>query len=468
MWTKLTNRRALLEIISSRNVSDVSDLKQQEKLQKKDIREGNIMLIWSKKPNALNLLPEMIIVRKSERRDFLAWTATYFPAFSPFTAFSRVITIEDYETLLPKNEILNLNGAEGAFIGAIVGEAITHHILGDLKRITPASVQSTYSFAVASACIRGIIDADEDPITERWERMRKTTGQVERNTNLNDLSKIWYVLRKLTFKKDSYEKNISSENTTIIRACQEIFELNTINEMTWRGLTKGLPDFNEILDYMKDVREKRVISFEKSSIILTDKLNLDTTIGSFLCGYLASEIAPGSMKHWPLLRSTLDRFPTSIVWLGICAGLRKKTDIYNDEEGLGWRIRRDLFREENVWNRTIADISLEELEILLNAERPYKGFRIGGFNQLLVELAPTIYALIPWAVGEKAYSNVAASEKTQSQTKQGIWEKMTVIENLLYDVKKTLNNNIEGKEKNIDKKQSRKTNKKSKTLFNDK
>jgi len=136
------------------------------------------------------------------------------------------------------------------------------------------------------------------------------------------------------------------------------------------------------------------VAFEES---LSDDIFQDLPNGGtrpFVCGYLASLIDPGSIKHFGLVWPFLPEYPTALLWYGLCASLRSKHEILRSFKGLGRRLIRDLLLPDNLVGRPLADICLDELEVRLRGEHPLMDFHRTYSRNVVVELAPRVSTII--------------------------------------------------------------------------
>jgi hypothetical protein len=76
----------------------------------------------------------------------------------------------------------------------------------------------------------------------------------------------------------------------------------------------------QLLGELRGPREHRVRVFER---VLHGPNRLDALTSSFLAGLLADQVGPGTFEHIDLLLPYLDRYPTALVWYGLCAGLHR-------------------------------------------------------------------------------------------------------------------------------------------------
>ncbi|MCK4825062.1 hypothetical protein KA005_55455, partial [bacterium] len=337
MWHAFANRRSFLDLIGKKNPEGILKLRSGKKIPEISKQSDELILLWRQKPNKWGYLPEIIIVKPTDMRDFLAWTSTYLSALRPLTAYCRILEIEQAKHLIFKEQKPSLGNKRDAFIGAILGEALSHHYNGDIIRITPTSLKSTYSYVMTRACAMGKKGVFLEDVTRRWDRVRELSQQSKRKITTDAIEQVWEVLRFLN--QPSFKEETIGPSSIILESCMDISKKGVIEDAKWNILTENMPSVKDSINIMRESKEKRVEWFEDMARRLQDSYNLAiaSDAASFLCGYLLSQVTRGSMQHAEILRPYLRRFPTVIMWYGLCASLYKNTGIYNELGGLGSR-----------------------------------------------------------------------------------------------------------------------------------
>jgi hypothetical protein len=118
-----------------------------------------------------------------------------------------------------------------------------------------------------------------------------------------------------------------------------------------------------------------------------------------MLGYLASRIAPGTIKHASVLSPVSNRYPTAILWYGFCAGFadgdfslpniseRRSVDFPLSAR----RVIRELFRVEPAWGFPVCDIGyLELMALSRTGGDPFDGLIRTTQGSVIVELLPGV------------------------------------------------------------------------------
>ncbi len=397
MWLANTGRKSLLDLFARRNLFDLLSIENVTSIESNFKNKESIVLVWHEKPSRSFFFPDLICVPENMVRDFLAWALTYIPTFRPFTAFCRVIDIQSINEFSNfKYKLDRSTNFESIIIGTILGEILTHLSNNDIKRISPISIRNTLSYALANGFLLGHSIAINTDIINRWRRLQITARQPIRILKDNSILNVWRVIELLNHSFNQISSDSESDESLFLSASKNILAEGIISKDIWRIITNDNQNLKISNGLSKKTREERVVIFEQSCNFLEDNKLFSDQQSSFLCAYLASQISLGSMKYIDLIKPCLKRYPDILLWYGFINGLYLKPDIYNEENGIGWRIWRDLFSLTQISIKPKADISLDELEVISNADRPNFNFLTESHTHMTVELMPSVCSLILW------------------------------------------------------------------------
>jgi hypothetical protein len=154
--------------------------------------------------------------------------------------------------------------------------------------------------------------------------------------------------------------------------------------------------FIEAERMMHGSRENRVVAFEQFIGQLERMPREDSELMSFAVGYLASRIAPGTIRHYSVLDPVTRRYPTVALWYGFCAGFGEAEMDTGGRQGLDLptsarRIVRDLLRTDSVLDAPVCDIGVLELAALSRTSAaPLDGLITTTPGTAVIELAPCV------------------------------------------------------------------------------
>ena len=396
MWIKQSDRKELIEVLSGNGADITQGCYSSDSFPADPIIGEDLYLVWGYDPGKYVYLPMIIIVADGHLRDFLAWASTYFPGYRPFTAYFRVLDFKTVTSLKGRFERPSLDGVDTGCVGLIIGEALT--LSADLSsqgHLTVIACSSTISYCFARALAFGAKLNELDLISEKWVYARKITEQPARKLEINSVKDIWNALALLKSEanQDFGKPRVQIE---IIEACSQLKRNGVISAHTWDVLTKDVEELRIAQKEMTAPREERVRFFQKLVYSKSFQKLHDYNMQSFVCGYLASLIGPGSMSHIDLVAQQVAKWPTVLMWYGLCAGLHRKSELLSSFNVLGRRILRELLKVESVLTWPSADIAVSELEILLKGDGKLNDFRTFSSNHVIVELFPLIHTYISW------------------------------------------------------------------------
>lgn len=344
-----------------------------ESLTELDRPINGIVTVWSEKPEQ-GRLPNLLVLAQSEKKDFFAWANAYLKV-KPLTAFVRVLDFESLGNLKPPSA--NAEKWNKGIIGLVIAEALTYLDQPSLK-ISLRACEGTYSFAAA----RSLLHVEAPPGVRQtginWFRSREALGNRATKLALTDLQEIWSVMAQLV------SEETPDASQVIVRSCMNLLESGDVSDSDWMSLTKDLHAYDLRLA-MRDTREERVRLLESFLQRFGDRPPRKEET-AFLIGYLVSMVAPGTLDHWRLLNPVRQSIPTAGLWYGLCAGLRRESNLESFGAGIGRLLSRELRRKIDLMEQPTCDIAVDELEVT----GPFFKDSQATSNAIEVEVSPGV------------------------------------------------------------------------------
>jgi len=231
-----------------------------------------------------------------------------------------------------------------------------------------------------------------------WESIREITKQRPRSVESEVIARVCAtILFASGFKGAS--KILTQNDMEVCEACDYLIR-------SPRQIETNLSKIKLLVEadrMMHGSREDRVRAFE----LFVNKNN-DTSIGktefsSFLIGYLASRIAPGTIRHSSVLNQISHRYPSAMLWYGFCSGFaEREVNILelNQRRGVDLplsarRVIRELFRAEPILGAPICDIGYSELLALSRTGGdPLESIIKTTPGSAIVELLPGVFTSV--------------------------------------------------------------------------
>jgi len=397
MWTSNTTRRELLAIVQGERSGSSLDVRRQDDHILLDDKPAELQMIWREEPGDRPRLPSAIIVDCAARRDLFAWVATYLPILRPFTAHCRVLTRESAKAGLARTGSPKLDAFEGACLGLIFGETATY-VAGraEISQLSLTACASSYSFAMTRAFALDRTLNRRQEIADAWSQARNLTKQQKLGLGVDRLTACWCAMMDLE-ASGVCQSGAGADHLPkqVAQACQDIRQSGDIDRTRWEVLTEELFEVRASREGLYGPREARVRSVERALQWLSEHKPQDVS-ASFAAGYLLSRISPGTFEHYGIALPFLQALPEMFVWYGLCAGLSERSELLNQFAGLGRRIVREVYRNEDILDSPRCDIAIGELEVLASGTDARLDFRTGDRGYIDVELAPCVNVVMRW------------------------------------------------------------------------
>lgn len=404
MWIKPGSRQSLLELLSNK-AGLVKDAKQ---LTNKELRlaSSEMNFVWKENPQVKQVLPHTILVSGDSQREFLAWAATFLPTFSPFTAFFRVLDISTFRIFSDANYVPTLEKLENVCSALIIAEALGQGPPNTPQRkLSLSECLGTLSYTMARAFALELTDEAMEQVIPKWLKLRTLGITPSLFSGIEPLRQVWDMMSALKPKSRHGASHYSPEGELILEVCLDIQREGKVSAEGWKLLSREVPEVPLSQTVSRETREERVLSFEAFLGNLKKGSNPNNTLKSFVCGYLASQIGPGTLDHLPFLAQSAPELASAIYWYAVCAGLHPQSEVQKFGGGIGRRIARELLAPDTAKDNPRSDIAMSELEVLLGGDNPQLEFLTTFPGQLSVELFPGIAATIAWPPNRGSHVN---------------------------------------------------------------
>jgi hypothetical protein len=474
MYIQNVDRKQLIDILAGKAISNGAVASAANEFPVYPPLLDEMYLIWEENPKKLKELPAIIVVNDEMVRDFFAWTSTFIAMLRPFSAYIRVLPfklLSDFKNIPPKP---SLKGIEEICAAVIISESLSispERTTGHL--LNPLVCSSTFSHCMARALALGGSFDNLEYLSERLFDARRLTSQPQRKLDLGSVMAVWHVIANLNTtsnsksiynnykyklsKNDTYTdsswkqsllstlpSNNKNANTLIyyldyiLEACQQYEISSDISDSLFDKLTNYDNAFVSMKQDMLESLERRVVCFNK--ILSSDFFNQPEIplVKSFICGYVASRVSPGSLLHSDLIWPHINKYPAALLWYGLFAGLTPKNDVLTSFDGLGRRLIRDLLDSSNLFDQPRSDISLEELEVFLLENSRISNFRRGSTNHVAVELAPCITTALRWPDTDRKNQQTTIQDSVKSDTPSDLFSELGIYIKKIEDLYRRL------------------------------
>ena len=394
------DRRDFGDLISEEGVLRLN-IKQVSDTDRLEVPDSDAVLaVWSLDPQKTTQLPELLICQDGTQTDWAAWVTTFAAKVRPFSAYMRLMTKTDFRLTVKRPPTPGLGPLTWPMAGLILGEVLAASGLPDkaLETLSATAFASTLSFVMCRAAAVYPDFQEWNQLVEMWESVRVVTKQRTRSVQGASVARVCAtVMVAVGFQGAS--KILTQNDKEVCEACRYLI---TSPQRIPSNLSENKL-FAEAELMMRGSREDRVVAFEEF-LRRTDGISeAKPEVMSFMLGYLASRIAPGTIRHSSVLSQIINRYPTAILWYGFCSGFAEgEINIPNgsrrrsvDLPASARRVIRELLRPEPFFGAPVSDIGyLELIALSRTGGDPLEGVIKAAQGAVSVELLPGVYTLM--------------------------------------------------------------------------
>lgn len=395
IFYQICTRREILENVLLRRLLPPTPIDRLDDLAELKFREDEAALVWEGTVNNLRPYPRVMLSSPRMRRDIFALlgASTDFP--KPFSAYCRALSFDDLLGVIkPSDYLVDDTALEGISVGLILAEALLRG--GDrieFSNLTPGSCQRTLSFVLGSACLHRYGFSAVDSALENWKSTSNALGHSEDEKIFSVLRQVWTTVHATFIGRTAKTGDaIDSDLKIVADFLSGLFARNkTSTNNAWGRLLDAAETKAIDLDLSQQTREQRAKFLQDFILEAAERTNRWDSAKSFLAGYLANQIAPGSMEHRSILHAIAPFAPAALLWYGVCAGVSQSKELFQVGGGLGLRVARDLSKKVDLLSLPEADIAFEEFREIISMRRGADlGIRTLAPNLIEVELIPLV------------------------------------------------------------------------------
>lgn len=329
------------------------------------LSDGEVIALWTQDPRSNPRLPDILVCRDGLESDWTAWITTFAARIRPFSAYMRLLPAAEFKSLARQIRQPELGQLSWPVAGLVLGEVLVASRMSDrgLETLSAAACASTLSFVMFRAFALYPDFERWDYLLEAWESTRQITGQRTRILEGTSVARICTFIMQAS---GCHVNSVFTQNgQEIVDICKSL--LQTPKRVPY-GLSR-IPYFDGAVAGMNGSREARVVAFEKFLGQVHGHPGSENDFVALAIGYLASRIAPGSIRHAGLLGPIVTQYPAALPWYGFCAGLGDE-EAYAatassrqgaDMPGSARRTLRDILRFDPAYAAPTCDIGYLEL-----------------------------------------------------------------------------------------------------------
>ncbi len=382
MWnTKLTRRELIELVIGARGLNDLQLQKVSGVLFEED--RSLYYAFWDQEPTASLPMPNLVVVPDDGIAELLIALNSTPQAPTPVTAFFRLLTRQEAVVLFDRS-LLNVTHDVSAPIAALAMAEAVVHTEGrlSLRQLTPAVCKRTLSYAWGRALSVQVQANAFEQLPGRWldayTIVNASTPIPALRSTVSTLVSPLSICAQLAIgiKPDSAVGHLAFATLNRERASQE---------QAWLELASMWGSPLSLQAIASATREERGSYLQDALKQISGKTLPD---GAAAAAFLATQVAPGSLEHFELLRVASN--PTVALWYAMFAALQAPGEVLAGTNGLGHRLVRDLTVADDPVSRPTADLAYPELKVLERAGLDIIGRKLGHLGEVEVELIPRV------------------------------------------------------------------------------
>ena len=448
LWTVQFRREQLLEFVDGRGPQPRrEDIPGLEGL--KD--DGQLIGVWcSSGAEGVSPLPQVIVGHEQSLHDLFAWSASYLRGLAPLTSLVRTLTPKRLATVLHSEPTDERWRIAGGAVGLLLAETCIRSEqpigINDAAVYAP---NATLSFAILRAWSLGypieVVHEILDNYTNLWREFGPSSSDsLHRALSDSVMSVATALLGKDSLRSEAGQRRSRATDWMgLLRQGRSVFELMSEVMKPPQELFGG-----HVSERMKEMTaEERVQVFDTlAPSILQGEGRGDRMEAAFALALGAFVCRPGFVQQATLLGAYTDRFPEALLWLGALQAFAPMPEVLLLRSGAGWRIARELFRADDVWEAPRADAAVDELRTLLRVKsRSYLSLiDRARFN---VEIYPLIVTTFRGAQDQLVELNREGElyAQTLSAQERDLFDKFRLLESQLMNCLGTLREFRSGK-----------------------
>lgn len=382
-------------------------------------RGTDVVIVWAGQP-VLGTPPALIVTADGARHDFLAWTATFLPQFRPLTSHFRVVEHSE----LNHSSTPWRSTDDRVFRRTGIGLILTEFLSQDGGRRNKKDVVPVVNLfsGLSFVCLRELCvgtGARLDELASRWARLRTVTRQRPRAITPSSLLAAVRVVAHVEGHDSSFSL------TKVERAIVDAFSVWR-QDAGARVELAGVPEFALARVTPDQTREVRLRRFEEALRQMVQRSSGESELDAFAVGFMANSLDPGSLTYLELVTSYLAKWPSALIWYGVCAGMSDGSTVASELSGVGLRAWREVVRPDYLLAVPTADLSLEELEVFLNSDRPTEDYPLLSHAFASVELFPSLWTTVSWG-GRKSPESETSTMSTRDTHRDDAERELAVL-----------------------------------------
>lgn len=329
-------------------------------------------------------LPLWIFPHKDNAEDFFAEVATFYLDLLPISAFCHVVEKSIIEGA-PKKRPTISNRKVNACIGFSFAEvALRLNRTGTSALPTFAACRKSLSFTLSRSHHLYPDIALIAPYN-KWNAANQLLGAQSHP----DISEAIYRAYEICFEKAAFPARPKNREAQALKALGNYLSDENAESNFFDFLRSIYKNLDLTAEKMAGSFDGRMAAFDQIVAVISDSSE-GKEIDGVAIGYFANLISPGSFSHLPVLFKLTEKYPTAVIWYGLFSGLNMGRLSSDSVVAIGRKLKRDLQEPFYADSQPQADVSIDELGVLLRLPNLNNSLKPSISKSLRISLLPGV------------------------------------------------------------------------------
>lgn len=339
---------------------------------------------WDREPTAGYWLPNLVVVPNGDTNELLTAINASPQAPAPISAMCRILTRDEARAYFTSAPLESTDDALPITVALAMVEAVLHSEgrIG-LRQLSPAVCKRTLSYAWGKALAARVPAKAIEVLPSRW---LEAYGLINPQSSTHSVRRTVEASVGVLGVCAQLGLGVQPGGAPGSLAYALLRGDRVLQETAWRKLAQVLDNQVSLAVMAAATREERGMYLQQALRAASSGGASDHVAAA--CAFLATQVAPGSLEHFEVLRSAGSS--AVIFWYALYAALQSPNEILATQSGLGVRLLRDIARVEEHLSRPVADLAYAELKALERLGVESVARKFGHAGEVEVELVPLV------------------------------------------------------------------------------
>lgn len=381
-------------------------------------------------------MPLAIIPHDDDLESFFADIATFHTDLLPLSSLCHVAKAQiiGHATKGTENVPRRLN----ACIGSSVAEVLLREIRvgGQAQMPTFSGARNSLSFTL------GRLDYLYPHLStehgyERW-RLANQTCSIEQVAEISDAI---FSICEVILGRTGWPARPKSRDVIAMKALSAFIADPAMEKELSSAISSAYDNLDELNDRIAGPFDGRMSALEGIVKRISARPE-NSELDGMAIGYFANKINGGSFAHFPVVLRLSMRYPSAAIWYGVFAGLELGKHSADFVSALARKLKRDMTSAFDLFQAPEADISVDELAVLMRLPDVTGVLKPSTPGTLRVSLLPGLDLFL----SPSQLKGEDGNEESEKRFKEQLNQQLRIRE-IMIQALRSLDNSIDSLEK---------------------